>query len=243
MIRFFFIIIIALIAASCQVGCPGGMCPPDKYYATYKKAGKHGMTSTKNSPEYRSFNRSRNLRTDWSRKSSTGRSSLRKNFESDKFTGHGNAGSRYYTGIEENPFNSKGLRGKSKGNNFESDKFAGHGNAGSRFYTDIEDNPFYSKGSKGKSKGKDFESDKFAGQSNGGSKNYTAIEEKVFRSKKSKSHNYSRLLGAKKIKHKSRSGHEEGLFAGNVNRYQEKKTYHVKKRGRLADKVGVKKLR
>jgi hypothetical protein len=180
------------------------MCPPDKYYAPYKKAGRHGMTSTSNtSPHYKSFNRSKNLRTEWSRESKASRLKFWKNYESDKFAGRGNAGSRFYTPIEDEPFLSRGLKRNRK--NYESDKFSGQGNAGSKFYTPIEENPFSAK--------------------------------------KSKSKDYSRLLGAKKIKNKSRKGHEEGLFASNVNRYQDRKTYHIRKRGRLSEKVGIKRLR
>jgi hypothetical protein len=143
------------------------MCPPDHYFAPYKKAGKKGMTSTSNnSPNYKTYNRSRNSGSDWSRNSGMNKSSSRKNYESDKYAGHGKTGSGNYSIIEQNPYSSK----------------------------------------------------------------------------RTKSKNYSHLLGAKKIKNKSRSGHQEGLFASNVNRYQERKTYHVRKRGRLADRVGVKKL-
>lgn len=168
MVRLFLIIFIAYLAASCsQHGCPGGMCPPDRYYAPYKKAGKRGMTATSNtSPNYKTYNRSRNSKSDWSRNSSGSKFRLRKNFESDKYAGRRDSRNASYSMIEANPYSVK----------------------------------------------------------------------------KSKSYNYSHLLGAKKIRNKSRSGHQKGLFAKNVTRYQDKKTYHVRRKGRLAEKVGVKKL-
>ena len=168
MVRLFLIIFITYLATSCaQVGCPGGMCPPDHYFAPYKKAGKRGMTSTNNtSPNYKNFNRGKNSHTDWSRKSSGSKFSFRRNFESDKYAGNRDSRNTSYTLLEDNPFSQK----------------------------------------------------------------------------KSKSFMNSRLLGAKKIKNKNRSGHQEGLFAKNVSRYQDRKTYHIRRKGRLADKVGIKKL-
>lgn len=168
MVRLFLIIFIAYLATSCaQVGCPGGMCPPDHYFAPYKKAGKRGMTSTTNtSPNYKSFNRSKNSRSDWSRNSTGSRFRFRRNFESDKHSGHGNSGSGSYSLLEDNPFNQR--------------------------------------------------------------------KAKVFK--------YNRLLGAKKIKNKSRSGHQEGLFSKKESRYQDTRSRYFKRKGKLNDKVGVKKL-
>lgn len=163
------------------------MCPPDRYFAPYKKAGKRGMTSTNQSiRNYKNFNRSRNSNKDWSRSSLGSIFSFKKNFESDKYTGKGNDNSSFK-------------------NNFESDKYSGRKDGHNSTYTLLEDNPFTVK--------------------------------------KSKTFKYTRLLGANKIKNKSRKGHQEGLFSSNVSHYQDKKTYHFRHRkGKSSDKVGIRKL-
>jgi hypothetical protein len=145
------------------------------------------MTSTNQSiRNYKSYNRSRNSKNDWSRSSAGSSFSFRRNFESDQFSGKGN--------------DTKDFK-----NNFESDKFSGRRDGSKPTYTLLEDNPF---------------SDR-----------------------RSKTFKYTRLLGAKKIRNKSRNGHEEGLFGNKVSHYQDKKTYHLKhRRGKSSDRVGVKKM-
>jgi hypothetical protein len=175
------------------------MCPPD--HSPYKKAGKRSMSSTSNgSPNYRSINRGKKSRSDWSRESSGRSFSFNKNFESDKMSGQRDSRKGNYSSNEKSPFSNK--------------------KSGSA---------------------KNIESDKYSGKRDSRNGNYSLLEENPFSSKKSKSYNYNHLLGAKRIKNKSRSGHQEGLFAKNVTHYQDTKTYHVKRK-RKTDKVGVKKL-
>jgi len=144
------------------------MCPPDRYFAPYKKAGKRGMTSNSNSiRNYKSYNRNRNSKKDWSRSSLGSIFSFKNNFESDKYSGSKDGRNATYTLLEDNPFMVK----------------------------------------------------------------------------KSKTFKYTRLLGANKIRNKSRKGHQEGLFAYKVSHYQDKKSYHFRHRkGKASDKVGIKNL-
>jgi hypothetical protein len=210
------------------------MCPPD--HSPYKKAGKRSMSSTSNgSPNYRSINRGKKSRSDWSRESSGRSFSFNRNFESDKMSGQRDSRNSNYTSHEKSPF-SNIKSGSSK--NIESDKLSGHKDSRNGNYTSQEKSPF-SKNKSGSSR--NIESDKYSGKRDSRNANYSLLEENPFSGKKSKSYNYNHLLGAKKIKNKSRSGHQEGLFAKNVTHYQDTKTYHVKRKKKI-DKVGVKKL-
>jgi hypothetical protein len=205
LIRFLLILFVVSLLASCaQHGCPGGMCPPDHYFAPYKKAGKRGMTSTSQSiRNSRSSNRGRNSGKDWSRSSSGGVFSSKKNYESDKFAGSKDGPSGYRK-------------------SFESDQFTGKGNDNAKFK-------------------KNFESDKFAG-SKDNTKSNSLLEKNSFKEKKSsRKYNFSRLLGAKKIRNKHHKGHEEGLFSSNVSNFWERKSYHVRHH-KSKGKIGVKKL-
>lgn len=236
--RLLLILFIAFLISSCaQSGCPGGMCPPDRYNASSKKANKRGMKSTANySSNYKKFDRNRKSQTDWSRGSGTSRFGFNKNFESDNIAGQRDSRKSNYTRLENKPFKQGKLKSSS---NFESDKFAGQKDTRKTNSTQLENSPF----SRAKlKKARNFESDKYAGRSERSNGNYSMLENSPFGNNKSVAYKYTHLLGSKKIKNKSRKGHEEGLFARQVNNYQETKTYHVKRKKKGTDKVGVKKL-
>jgi hypothetical protein len=128
LVRFLLILFVTSLLASCaQHGCPGGMCPPDRYFAPYKKAGKRGMTSTSQSiRNNRSSNKGRNSGKDWSRSSSRSIFSFRRNFESDKFAGSKEGPSSFRKSFESDQYTTgKSNKKSSFKNNFESDKYAG----------------------------------------------------------------------------------------------------------------------
>ena len=161
------------------------------------------MKSTSSiSANYKSYNRNKKSGSDWSRNSLGSKLGIRKNFESDKFTG----------------------------------KRDGKSGSGS---SSIEKSALGQNKTKGS---RNFESDKYSGRRDKKNATYSMLENSPFSQKRSKIFNYSHLLGANKIKNKSRSGHQEGLFSSRETRYQDTRSRYFKRKGKLNDKVGVKKL-